>query len=87
MFKIFEKPIERKRHSLMMLEADLTKDTWVALNSFGSPVTFEQKVIEHEGHKEISYQITLLLSQDEWDSLNRKLGKLGIDEIKSAKAD
>lgn len=87
MFKeMFKKPVVRKIHSFPMLEKDLTKETWLALFSVGTKVAFDQNVIEHDGGvKEIAYTIEIPCTQEEWDSLNRKLGKLGIDEIHEAK--
>lgn len=81
--KFFKKPIERKIHTFPLLEKDLTKEVWMALHSVGTPVTFEQDVLEHDGVKEISYDVSVLTTQDEWDRMNRRLGKLGIDEIQT----
>lgn len=79
--KVKKPVVLRKTHEFPMLEKDLTKEVWMALHSVGTPVTFEQDVTENDGVKEICYNVSIPASQDEWDKLNRRLGKLGVDEI------
>lgn len=71
---------KREVHSFPMYEKDLSKEVWMELHRFGAPVTFKEDVRESKGEKWIEYEISIPLTQDEWDRLNRRLGKLGIDE-------
>ena len=90
MFKI-EKPVIRKKknHRFSLLETDvLNKEVWLTLFGAGVPVTFLQDVIERQpGAKEIIYRINLLLTDEQWDVMNRKFGSLGIDVIINIAAD
>lgn len=90
MFKI-EKPVIRKKkiHRFSLLETDvLNKEVWLTLFGAGVPVTFFQDVMERQpGAKEIIYRINLLLTDEQWDVMNRKFGALGIDVLINVTAD
>jgi hypothetical protein len=76
-----QKKEKKEFHTFPMYEQDLTKELWYALLELGTKLTFEPEVIGETGNKELMVNIGVLVTQGEWDKLNRKLGKLGFDEL------
>ena len=70
---------KRKNHSLDLPKLAVDTDVLDALHAFGTPVTTTEYVTGDETSEELWYHISVLAADDEWDSINRKLGKLGID--------
>lgn len=88
MFKI-KKPVMKKNHKFSLTEKDvLNKEVWLVLFGAGVPVTFDQDVIEPTaGVKEIIYKINAIMTDSQWDVMNRHFGSLGIDVIINIDAD
>ncbi len=88
MFK-FKKPEIKRNHRFSLLETDvLNKEVWLVIFGAGVPATFDQDVIERQpGAKEIIYKINVLLTDEQWDIMNRKFGSLGIDVLVNVSAD
>ena len=70
---------KRKNHGLDLPKTAVDADVLDALHAFGTPVTTTEYVTGDETNEELWYHISVLAADDEWDSINRKLGKLGID--------
>lgn len=88
MFKI-KRPAIKKNHKFSLLETDvLNKEVWLVIFGADVPVTFDQDVIERQpGAKEIIYKINALLTDEQWDVMNRKFGALGIDVLINVNAE
>lgn len=81
MKKLKMKREKKEFHTFPLYEQDLTKELWYALLELGTKITIEPEVIGETGSKELMIHMGVLVTQDEWDKLNRKLGKLGFDEL------
>ena len=85
----FKRPAIKRNHRFSLLETDvLNKEVWLVIFGAGVPVTFDQDVIERQpGAKGIIYKINALLTDEQWDVMNRKFGSLGIDVLINISAD
>lgn len=87
MKKLKMKREKKEFHTFSLYEQDLTKELWYALLGLGTKITIEPEVIGETGNKELKIHMGVLVTQDEWDKLNRKLGKLGFDELPETEED
>lgn len=70
---------KRRNHSLDLPKQAVDSDVLDAFHMFGTPVTTTEYVTGDEDTEELWYHISVLAADDEWDVINRKLGKLGVD--------
>ena len=76
----FKKPVKRTSHKFDLPKAKVDQKVWDALHRFGTYVTTKEYLEEDEEASEFWYEIHVEASSEEWDSLNRSLGAMGIDK-------
>ena len=74
--KAIKRKVKRKIHSFELPKNLVDQKVLDVLHFYGTPVTTR----EFEKDDELLYEIKVLAADEEWDSINRKLGALGIDK-------
>ena len=74
--KAIKRKVKRKIHSFELPKNLVDQKVLDVLHFYETPVTTR----EFEKDDELLYEIKVLAADEEWDSINRKLGALGIDK-------